>query len=159
MRPSLPLRPDAAVGPLDRSAQHLPQPLRHRPQRQRLIPPLRPPEVRHQDHLCAAFSQVLDRGQRRPDSGVVENSPVVQRHVVVHPHQHAFPSDIDITDSLLLHGKSRRRSSSEQPPASTPGSFSSSIARSGHSSTSSSTPSLSLSGSHSAPSPSSSGSN
>ena len=68
---------------------------------------LGPAEMRHQNGFRAVFAQIIDGRQAFADSGVVSDANFAAanfgRHVEIHPHQHAFPADVEITDSELRH--------------------------------------------------------
>ena len=75
---------------------------------------LGPAEMRHQNGFRAVFAEVIDGRQAFADSGVISDANFAAanfgRHVEVHPHQHAFPADIEITDSEFCHFYSCSRS-------------------------------------------------
>ena len=68
---------------------------------------LGPAEMRHQNGFRAVFAEVIDGRQAFADSGVISDANFAAanfgRHVEVHPHQHAFPADVEIADRKLCH--------------------------------------------------------
>src|SRR5206468_591438 len=68
---------------------------------------LGPAKMRHQNSFRAVIAEVIDGRQAFADSGVISDANFAAanfgRHVEVHPHQHAFPADIEITDRNLRH--------------------------------------------------------
>src|SRR5947208_16301391 len=67
----------------------------------------RPAKMRHQNSFRAMFAEVIDGRQAFADSRVISDANFAAanfgRHIEVHPHQHAFPADIEITDRKLGH--------------------------------------------------------
>ena len=109
-------RPDRILREFDGTAEQLRQPFRDRPQRKfRVRLPLRPAEMRTQNHRGAAIERVPDRGDRGSDTGVVRDRAVSDRHVEVDAHQHAPALEWNIGDAALRRHRpfliiSRRRS-------------------------------------------------
>ncbi len=62
----------------------------------------RPSQVRAQDDRRYVIQQILDGGQRGPDTGIVRYLSVLDRNVEIHPHQDALSPDIDIGDQFLI---------------------------------------------------------
>src|SRR4029453_11728036 len=64
---------------------------------------LGPSEMRHQNGFRAVFAQVIDGRQAFADAGVIGHANFAVAnfgwHVEVGPHQHAFPTDVEITES------------------------------------------------------------
>src|SRR6478672_4773805 len=64
-------------------------------------------KVRHQDSFRAVFAEIIDGRQAFADSGVISYSNFAAAHfgwhIEVHPHQHAFPADVEIADRNLCH--------------------------------------------------------
>src|SRR4029077_12714679 len=68
---------------------------------------LGPAEMGHQNCLRAVIAKVIDGRQAFADSGVISDANFAAAnfgwHVEVHPHQHAFPADVEIADRKLRH--------------------------------------------------------
>ena len=80
-------------------AEQLAQPFLDGRHRERRIGPLRPPEVRADDHLGrVALEQQPERRQRRADPRVVGDATVLERHVQVGPDQHALAGDVGVAN-------------------------------------------------------------
>ena len=64
---------------------------------------LGPAEMRHQNGFRAVFAEIIDGRQAFADSRVISDANFAAAnfgwHVEVHPHQHAFPADVEIADS------------------------------------------------------------
>ena len=73
----------------DRSERHVVAPL-----------PLRPAQVRDEDHASALLRQILQCGKRRPDPRVIRDRAILDGNVVVDPDQHPLPAQ-DIRSQLL----------------------------------------------------------
>ena len=69
--------------------------------------PLRPAHVRGQDKLATFLDEQLQRGQGLHDPGGIGDDHLavffLERHVVIHAHEHAFAFDIKIANSKFCH--------------------------------------------------------
>ena len=61
-------------------------------------------EVAHEDDLGALVLEVLDRGDRGADAGVVRDDAILQGDVEVHAHEDALARDVGVADGLLGEG-------------------------------------------------------
>ena len=63
------------------------------------------PQVRRQNQTAAAFQNVLNRGQRRLDAGIVGDfSGLVEGHIEIDAHEDAFAFYIEVTNRKFWHG-------------------------------------------------------
>jgi hypothetical protein len=49
------------------------------------------------------LQQVPNGWQSGPDARVITDRAILQRHVEVHPNQHAFAGDINVLNRFLAH--------------------------------------------------------
>ncbi len=80
-------RADAVGGEGDRPAEHVGERRRDRAQRQRVIDPLRPAEVRQDDDPRARVGEERERRHRRRQPRHVADPAPVHRHVEVRPDE------------------------------------------------------------------------
>jgi hypothetical protein len=63
-----------------------------------------PAEVAREDHPRALVQEVPDRGDGRPDPGVVLDLPVLERHVEVDADEDPLARRVELADGSLGHG-------------------------------------------------------
>ena len=66
--------------------------------------PLRPPQMRREHDRRASVQQVLNRGQRGANAGVVGHFAFAQGHVEIDPDQRSLTANVGLGDRPLRHG-------------------------------------------------------
>jgi hypothetical protein len=69
--------------------------------------PLGRPRVGGENDFGALFNQKLQGGKRLDDAGVIGDDHLaitfLQRHIVIHAHEHAFAANVQISNSKFCH--------------------------------------------------------
>src|SRR6185436_18358480 len=106
------------LGEHDLSAEQLGQTLGGGPERELLVRPLRAAEMAGEEQPRVLLTQLLQRGQRRPDPGVIGDVAVlVQGNVEVDPDEDALAVDVEVVKRAHARAPSGRapRSGSSTP--------------------------------------------
>ena len=102
-------RADAVVHVLDRPADQLGQPAGERRRAIGIVHlAVGAAKVGHQDHTRAALDQVLNRRDGFSDSGVVDDSSVLEGNVEIDPHEDASARNVDVTDGGFVKSAAGR---------------------------------------------------
>ena len=102
-------RADAVVHVFDRPAHQGGQPVGERRRAIGIVHlAFRAAEVGHQDHTRAALDQVLKRRDGFSDSGVVDDSSVLDGDVEIDPHEDSLARNVHVADGGFVEGAAGR---------------------------------------------------